>query len=317
MRYGISALAVCAALMLMGASGFMNFLFWLGQGQTERESHILGSVSVAFDIFKSVLPFCIAWAWGLRKRAYVVVGSVLFTLFFCFSLMSALGFAAGNRGFVTGGREALSMRLEAAMGELEAARAQLKTLPPHRVALVIEEEIRGMQKDRFWSGSQECSDPSGKEARDFCKRLSDRRTELAAAVASDRLSLRVQQLSREAEGLKERGAGQDKDPQAVMLSVLSGLDVENAKKAIIVFVAVLVELGAAFGLFLATGHSFTHIPLAMPAKASSNTAGENAAPLPPQASRAVLTKPREPVQPLRLQLSKDGGLIIDQRAGKT
>lgn len=316
MRYLISVAALVAALMLMGASGLMNFLFWLGQGQTERESHILGSVSVAFDIFKSVLPFSIAWAWGLRKRAYVIVGSVLFALFFCFSLMSALGFAAGNRGFVTGGREALSMRLEATLSELEAAKAQLKTLPPHRVASVIEEEIAGMQKDRFWSGSQHCDDPSGKEARDFCKRLSDRRAELASAVAGDRLGRRVAQLSREAEGLKERGAGQDKDPQALMLSVLSGLDVENAKRAIIVFVAVLVELGAAFGLFLATGHSFSHIPSVAFANPSSKPAGGDAAVPPVQVSRPVLTKAAKAVQPLRLQLSKDGGVVIDRRAKK-
>jgi hypothetical protein len=64
MRVVISVVAVLAALCLMGASGLMNFFFWLGQGQTDREARILGSVSVAFDIFKSLLPISIAWAWG-------------------------------------------------------------------------------------------------------------------------------------------------------------------------------------------------------------------------------------------------------------
>lgn len=226
MRYVVSAAAVAAALMLMSASGSMNFLFWLGQGQTERESNILGAVSVAFDIFKSVLPFCIAWAWASRKRAYVGVGSALFVLFFCFSLLSAVGFAAGNRGHVSGGREALSMHLDETLSDLEAAKAQVKSLPPHRVAAVIEAEINAMQKDRFWAGSQSCTDPSGREAQNFCKKLSDRRTELVSATTADRLAARVEQLSREAEGLKRQGAGQEKDPQAVMLSVLSGMNVE-------------------------------------------------------------------------------------------
>jgi len=314
MRYLISAAALVAALMLMGASGFMNFLFWLGQGQTERESLILSSVSVAFDIFKSVLPFCIAWAWATRKRAYVALGSVLFAAFFCFSLMSALGFAAGNRGFVSGGREALSMRLDATLSELEAARAQLQSLASHPVASVVEEEIRGMQKDRFWIGSQNCNEPSGKEAQSFCKKLSGRRTELASAVAAERLGRKIEQLSREAESLKGQGAGQDKDPQAVMLSVLSGLNVEDSKKALVVFIAVLVELGAAFGLFLATGHSFSHMPSVTPLRLSTQTAKRDTMAAARQMPELAQIPIHKPIEPLRLELSEDGDLFVNQRA---
>jgi len=56
--------------------------------------------------------------------------------------------------------------------------------------------------------------------------------------------------------LKSHGAGEDKDPQARMLAVLSGLAPDTAQKILIVSFAFLVELGAAFELFLATGHSF-------------------------------------------------------------
>jgi len=135
----------------------------------------------------------------------------------------------------------------------------LKALPLHRVAMVIEEELKGMRKDRFWNGSQNCNEPSGGEARNFCKKYADRQTELAAAAAAEKLNGRITQLSREVEGLKALGAGQGKDPQLLIVSTLSGLDIEGAKSAIAVFVAVLVELGAAFGLFLAMGHSFNHL----------------------------------------------------------
>ncbi len=68
MRYLISGAGLIGAVVLMGASGSMNFMFWLGQGQSAKEADILASVSVAFDIFKSVLPFCIAWACASGKR---------------------------------------------------------------------------------------------------------------------------------------------------------------------------------------------------------------------------------------------------------
>jgi hypothetical protein len=311
MRYMVSGAGLLAALILMSASGSMNFLFWIGQGQSARESTILGLVSVAFDIFKSVLPFCVAWAWAMRKRAYVIVSSVLFALFFCFSMMSALGFAAGNRGYVAGGREALALRLEETEGELERAKAQRKALPTHRVASVIEEEIKGMQKDRFWTGSQSCNDPSGREAQNFCKKLADRNTERAASLAADRLSLDIERLSREAEALKGQGAGQTKDPQADMVATISGLDEAGSKKAINIFVALLVELGAAFGLFLAMGHSFSHIPSATPAPISLKTVVAETAQALERVAVPALTQARKPA-PLRLQMLENGELVVDQ-----
>ncbi len=256
MPYLISGLSIGAALCLMGASGLMNFLFWLTQGQTEREADIFGAVSVAFDIFKSVLPICIAWAWAQNKRAYVIVASTLFVLFFGFSFASALGFAASNRGNVTGGRESLSLRLDAAAGELDRSKARLQEIGRTRAQSVIEAEISSLQQDKFWRGSQYCIWPSGGEAQSYCKGYFGKRTELAATVEADRLTKRVAELTTEILNLKSRGAGGDKDPQARMLAVLSGLAPDMAQKVLIVAFAFLVELGAAFGLFLATGHSF-------------------------------------------------------------
>ena len=214
------------------------------------------------------------------------------------------------------------MHLDETLSDLEAAKAQVKSLPPHRVAAVIEAEINAMQKDRFWAGSQSCTDPSGREAQNFCKKLSDRRTELVSATTADRLAARVEQLSREAEGLKRQGAGQEKDPQAVMLSVLSGMNVEDSKKAIIVFVALLVELGAAFGLFLATGHSFNHLPSSGPTKGPApinlSTVNANRGTVTPELQREerALIPVHKPLQPLQLELSEDGALWISQAAQK-
>jgi hypothetical protein len=313
--YLISGAGLMGALVLMFASGSMNFMYWLTQGQSARDADILASVSVAFDIFKSVLPFSIAWAWASRKWGYVVLGSVLFALFFCFSLMSAIGFGNANRSKAIGGREAKAMQLEQAAADLERAKTELKALPLHRVAAVIEEELKGMRKDRFWNGSQSCNDPSGGEARNFCKKYGERSTEYAAALAAGNLSTRIAQLSREAEDLKTQGAGQGRDPQLAIVSLLSGLDNEGAKIAIVVFVALLVELGAAFGLFLALGHSFNHLHgenkdggSGSPKNRNQDNQDKLPAPLPKQAKERL----NGAVKPLRLKFAKGGGLALEE-----
>jgi hypothetical protein len=309
MGYGFSALAVVAALCLMGASGYMNFLFWQTQGRSQQESEILSSVSVAFDVLKCLLPVFIAKAWALRKRVYAAGGSIFLVFFFCFSFVSALGFAAGNRGFVSGGREALGLRLEAASSEQSSAKLRLKDLNRQRPASVVEAEIKMLQQDKFWKGSQNCANPSGGEARDFCKTYLGRRAELAAAIEAERLTKRVGELNLEIETLKGRGAGEDRDPQARMLAVLSGLAPDMAQKVLIVGFALLVELGAAFGLFLATGHGFGESGSGKDGR-KGRKAGE------PGGMGELLPPQRAAVVPLRFKRIEGGGLIVDDGARK-
>ena len=312
MRVVISGVAVLAALCLMGASGLMNFLFWLGQGQTDREAHILGSVSVAFDIFKSLLPISIAWAWGQGRRVYVVIGSVLFLMFFGFGLMSALGFAAGNRGNVTAGRESLGIGFDTISAEFDNARARLKQLSRTRSPGVVEAELKVLEQDRFWQGSASCVTPSGTLAINFCKSVATKQAELAAAAEADKLTKRIADLSNQLQGLKSRGAGGDKDPQAGMIANLSGIAPETAQKVLTVSFAFLVELGAAFGLFLATGHSFNEFraPLSSRKPEKSRELRQKLEAVTIEADPVPAPR-RLPPAPLRLKRLDDGSLVVD------
>ena len=258
MRYLLSVFGVLAALVFVFASGVMNWIFWSGQGRTGPEGDILGAVSGAVDVFKCLLPIFVARSWANRKWIFVGIGSTVFALFLTFSLLSAIGFAAGNRGFVSGGREMLGLRLEQANADLEATREKRKEMPKHRPAHVVEEAIKGAQQDRHYALSKSCSEATWKDPRDFCKGYFDLRAELASAVEDDRLAAKIEALALEIRQLREQGAGQDKDPQARMLATLSGLELDKAQKVLIVFVAILVELGAAFGLYLATGWGVEH-----------------------------------------------------------
>lgn len=173
-------------------------------------------------------------------------------------------------------------------------------------------EITGLRQDKFWRGSQYCVSPSGGEAQNFCKGYYARRAELAAAVEADRLTKRVSDLTAEIQILKSRGAGEDKDPQARMLAVLSGLAPDMAQKVLIVAFAFLVELGAAFGLFLATGHSFGE---------RSQTGVKRSArdvrvmPVEDGAAPKLLMQRGAPA-PLRLRRLGDGALVVDEAVNK-
>lgn len=265
MRYLLSVFGVLAALVFVCASGVMNWIFWSGQGRTGLEGDILGAVSGAVDVFKCLLPILVARSWANRKWIFVGIGSTVFVLFLAFSLLSAIGFAAGNRGFVSGGREALGLRLDQANADLEATREKRKEMPSHRPVHVVEEAIKGDQLDGLYTWSKSCTEANWKNARDFCKGYFDLKAELASAVEDDRLAAKTEALALEIRRLREQGAGQDKDPQARMLAMLSGLELDKAQKVLIVFVAILVELGAAFGLYLATGWGAEHRPTSAPA----------------------------------------------------
>lgn len=290
----LSALGVLAALVFVVASAAMNWTFMKGQGATVEEGHILGAVSVAVSILNALLPLFMAHAWVNGRRAFVAFAAPVFVVFLCFSLLAALGFAAANRGLVTGGRETITVRHSAAVGEAGEVEARLKAVPLHRPAAVVEEALRGVRQDKRWQSSKECEDATAQTSREFCKTFFDLRAELAAAVEASRLQVRLETLRGEVRRLLDAGAGREKDPQAAMLAVLSfgRLDVSGAQMALIVFVAVLVELGAAFGLYLATGF-LRRSP--KPVTVEAHVVEE------PRRSRPLKEKPVE-----RLQLTQDG-----------
>lgn len=254
MRFLLSLVGVLVALAFMAAAGSMAWHFNSAQGASTAEGQILGAVSVANSVLVALLPFFIVWGRQERRWLHTIVGTLAFVLCFGWSLFSAAGFAASSRGAVTGGREALALRLQVASGELAEAEAKFKAHGVVRAAPVIEEALARARQDKRWSSSKECTEATAEASRTFCREVGDLRVELAASVEADRLSRKLEALRGEIRTLRERGAGQDKDPQAGMLARLTGIEVSQAQLVWIVFAAVLVEFGAAFGLFLALGH---------------------------------------------------------------
>lgn len=257
MRSFLTILGVCAALVMCAVSAAMNYLFLSSLGKTPLEGQVLGAASAAADVLKAVLPFFIAWSWRARRFVAAVSGTFAFLFFATFSFLSAIGFAADNRGVLVDLRDELANEYARVQRDQQSLEGQLGALPAHRPSAVVTEEIERHRQNRRWTATKACGNATEAESREFCGEYFRMRGELAAAKEAERLAGQIAALQSESSALKANDAGQDSDPQVALLSRISGLGEEPVRLGLIVAVAVLVEIGASLGLFLASGHRIT------------------------------------------------------------
>ncbi len=250
----LSLVGVIAALFLVIASSFMNFEYVSSWGKDPFNGHILGAVSVAFDIIKALLPFFVLWAWKNRRFLHVGIGSVLFVGLAGFSLLSALGFAASNRDFTMSNQNNITAQFQEIGEQLAARRKELSQQPAARTITIVEQAINAQKQHKRFITSKGCTDVTTAKSRAFCKEYFLLKAEYAAATERARLQAIIDGLAARRARLRGQGATQQSDPQAGLIAKLTGLKIENTQTALIVFVAVLVEFAAAFGLYLSTAH---------------------------------------------------------------
>ncbi|MEQ1717241.1 MAG: hypothetical protein ABL907_14875 [Hyphomicrobium sp.] len=155
MRQILSILGVCAALVMCAVSMAMNYLFLASLGKTPLEGQVLGAASAAADVLKALLPFFIAWSWAAGRVVAAASGTLAFVFFAGFSLLSAIGFAADNRGTLVEGREGISQAYNRIQRSLAEAEARRSALPNHRPAAVVTEEIGAHRQNRRWNATKE------------------------------------------------------------------------------------------------------------------------------------------------------------------
>ena len=90
--------------------------------------------------------------------------------------------------------------------------------------------------------------------RSFCKSYSEIKTEATRGNELSSVEKKIDNLKNEARGYEEKGAGRQADNQAAVLASLLGLPPIKVEQDLTLFLAVLVEVGAALGLYFATGH---------------------------------------------------------------
>lgn len=257
MRFLISTLAVLAALVLISVSGAMNYLFMQGMAKTPAESYVMGGASVAVDIIKALLPVLIWWAWKDRRFGFVIPAAFVFIVFSAFSLTSAIGFAASNRGHVSALKEGANAQLAAITSEFKSQNNKRAGLPKHRPVAIVENALAAKRQHRRWSSTKGCIDggATASKSRIFCKQYFTLKAELEAAITAAHVERRLDELRRAEKSLRDRGAGGDADPQVSLFAKLSGNDKSAVRTALVLFIACLLELGSGLGLWIATGHS--------------------------------------------------------------
>jgi len=260
MRFLVVVLSVGATLAFIAASGLMNWVFMTSLGKSEFEQHIFGAVSVAVSAFIALLPTLILWAYRERRFLYVVLGVPVFLTFVAFSLSSAVGFAAKNRGSMTEDRGLATSRLTGVKQEIDDAETKRKALGTPRPFAVIQEALHGLELERKWQWSKSCQDATSEALRTFCKGYFEIKAEAARATELSLFEEKITRLKSEARSYEEKGAGRQADSQAAVLASLLGLQPVKVERGMTLFLAVLVEIGAALGLYFATGHMRTDGP---------------------------------------------------------
>jgi hypothetical protein len=302
MRFLTSLLGVIAALVMLGVSAAMNYLFLSSLGKTPLEGQVLGAASAAADGLKALLPFFIFWGWRSKRYAVAVPGFAVWLFFSGFSLLSAIGFAADNRGVFSHTRENVNAVYETVRADLLAAEGSFRDIPKHRPMAIVTEDIERHKQDLRWSRAKECTEATLPESRDYCARYYELRGELASGTESQRLQAKIAVLKDQTDRLRIEGAGQDADPQVSLLARVLGNEQSRVRLALIIVVALLVEIGSSLGLFLATSHSELFV-------------GQEKRPIPAKVKTEppanAPEKPRVPATPSRKVKGKPVGAVED------
>jgi len=239
-----------AALVLLAVSAAMNYLFLSSLGKTLVEAHVLGAASAAADLLKAVLPFLIFWAWRAGRYSVAGPGLLVWMVFTVFSLLSAIGFAAGNRESVSDTRSATAQQHDTVRSELKAAQEERKRLRQHRAAKVIAAAIEAHKQHRRWASTKGCRNAAVADSRVYCREYFALRAELAAAMKDAALAAKIEDLRAQARTLRQSGGTREPEPQVGLLARLFGLERDPVRLALILLIAWLVELGSGLGLYL-------------------------------------------------------------------
>jgi hypothetical protein len=257
-RHGLGVLGVIAAGILLAVSAAMNYRFGFSLGKTSLDGQIYGLASAAADCFKALIPFFFFAAIRNKMWSQACAAALVWTVVLAYSMTSALGHAALNRLDTTGQRAVAA----AAYGDLRAdskrAQEQLTWIPAHRPAETVAAELNVLKAQRSWVLTKECTNVANKSARDYCQQFHKLNAELASAQQSQKLETRIADIGAKLASTAGGTAMAEADPQASVLAKITGLDISTVQTALTIFVALLIEVGSGFGMYVAFAYWRLH-----------------------------------------------------------
>ena len=256
MRHALGVLGVLAAGVLLAVSCAMNWRFGFSLGRTEFDGQIYGAASAAADCMKALVPFFFFAAIRNRMWSQALASALVWVVVTSYSLTSALGHAALNRLDTAGQRTATADSYKDHRADLARAQEQLSWIPQHRPAQAVQADIDALKDERTWAYTEQCSKVTGSKGRSFCQKYHALSAELASAQQSIALEARIADIQGKMTNVTGAAVMTEADPQAAVLAKLAAIiapniKVEDVQTALTVFVALLLEVGSGFGMYIA------------------------------------------------------------------
>jgi hypothetical protein len=239
----------------------MNYRFGYSLGKSPWDGQIYGAASAAADCFKALVPFFFFAAWRNRMWSQAFAAALVWVVVTGYSMTSAVGHAALNRLDTSGQRTVATANYKDLRADSKRAQDQLTWIPAHRPAETVAAELNVVKAQRHWLLTKECTEVTGKAAREYCQQFHRLSAELASGQQATKLETRIAEigtkLAKAAGGVSAIG---EIDPQAHVLAKLSGVDLETVQTALALFVALLIEIGSGFGMYVAFAYWRMHAP---------------------------------------------------------
>jgi hypothetical protein len=250
-RHFLGVLGVVAAGILLAVSAAMNYRFGFSLGKTAMDGQIYGLASAAADCFKALVPFFLFAAIRNRMWSQAAAAALVWAVVTGYSMTSALGHAALNRLDTTGQRAVEANTYKDMRAEAKRAQDQLAWIPQHRPVQTVQADISAVKDQRLWNATTGCTEVTGKATREFCQQFHRLSAELGSAQQAEKLETRIAELNGKLSHASGGMVMAEADPQASVLAKLTGLDISQVQTALTIFVALLIEIGSAFGMYVA------------------------------------------------------------------
>ena len=256
MRHVLGVLGVLAAGVLLAVSAAMNWRFGFSLGRTELDGQIYGAASAAADCLKALVPFFFFAAVRNKVWSQAFASALVWVVVTAYAMTSALGHAALNRFDSTGHRAQEAQTYKDLRTDLKRAEEEAGWIPQHRPYLAVQSEIDGLKMQKAWKWSNGCTDVNSKTERTICNKYTALNAELASASAAKTADGHIAQLRAQLDAAAGTPALSEADPQAKVLTELAttffpGVKIENVQMALTLFVALLLEVGSGFGMYVA------------------------------------------------------------------
>jgi hypothetical protein len=251
-------MGVLAASVLLVVSAMMNYQFGYSLGRTPTDSHIYGMASAAADCFKALAPFFFFAAIRNRVWSQALAAALVWVVVTGYAFTSALGHAALNRFATSGERVVAGANYKDLRADLKRAEDQLKWIPPHRPPSTVEAELNVLKAQKSWLTSKECTDATIRSSREFCQQYFKLAAEHASGQEAEKYRAKIGQLSVQSSKVTGAAVIGEADPQAGVISRLTGIEIGTVQTSLMLFVALLIEIGSGFGMYVAFAYWRPH-----------------------------------------------------------